>query len=213
VKPLEWTFLEYYYLKWILQFDFLGFLRLVAPYLLTDFPDDDELDVTFLDQEFWNFNSGVLWADGIIGIRRRSRRKKGYDLPIVHLELEHAYSSRLGERLAPCHRAIARRHESEILTVAVVLRGDRSGFVIEEEPFRWLRFALPGCDAEEYLARDEPVAWAFAARMNPGAWSPERLQRECLQRLDRAPGLDGRLHAFLEGWFEEGIGVAAIAAP
>jgi len=204
MRPLLVKILEDHYLNLIITLDVLGFLRLVAPYLLSGLPDKRDLEITPLSGTFWGTDSTEYRADGVISIRRRKDRDD-FGLPLLHVEVEHAWSARLGERLEPCRRAMEEYHQQEVLTVAIVLRGDRSGFVVEEAPFKWLRFALPGCGAKEYLARAEPVAWALAARMDPGEWSPLRHKLECYRRLDAAPDLDDHLREFLERWFEVAV--------
>jgi hypothetical protein len=49
--------------------------------------------------------------------------------------------------------------------------------------FHYRGLGLSGCRAEEWLARSEPIAWAFAALMRPGSWSRAELKLECLRRI------------------------------
>jgi hypothetical protein len=49
--------------------------------------------------------------------------------------------------------------------------------------FHFRVLGLSGCRAEEWLARHEPIAWAFAALMRPGSWSRAELKLECLRRI------------------------------
>jgi hypothetical protein len=200
MRPLIVKIVEDCYLNDIITLDVLGFLRLVAPYLLPGLPAKEELDITRLSTHFWDYRAAYR-ADGVISITRLKDRRDPCGLPILHLEVEHAWSPRLGGRIEPCRRAMEKYHQREILTVALVLHGDRSGFLIEETPFRWLRFALPGCEAAQYLTRDEPVAWALAAAMDPGDWSPLQHKLECYRRLVMADGVAGKLRYLLEQWF------------
>src|SRR4029079_4152725 len=59
---------------------------------------------------------------------------------------------------------------------------------------RYVSFGLAGCPAAEYLDRPEPLAWAFAALMEPGPWSRAELKMACLRRI---AGLRGRIDPFL----------------
>jgi hypothetical protein len=60
--------------------------------------------------------------------------------------------------------------------------------------FRYVSFGLAGCQAAEYLARPEPLAWALAAVMDPGSLSRAELKMACLRRIT---GLKGRTDPFL----------------
>jgi hypothetical protein len=48
---------------------------------------------------------------------------------------------------------------------------------------RYIAFGLEGCSAADYLARSEPLAWAFAALMDPGPRSRAEHKLACLQRV------------------------------
>jgi hypothetical protein len=86
-----------------------------------------------------------------------------------------------------------------VLTILVNLRGGSAG--VQQEvvrkgarhreisTFRYTVFGLAGCQAEDYLNRPEPLAWALAALMRPGRLSRAELKIECLRRLAHA-GLD-----------------------
>src|SRR4029077_10476120 len=60
--------------------------------------------------------------------------------------------------------------------------------------FRYVSFGLAGCGAAEYLACPEPLAWALAALMDPGALSRAELKMACLRRIAK---LRGRFDSFL----------------
>jgi len=91
------------------------------------------------------------------------------------------------------------------------LRGGRPGLRLEQleegfedaatASFRYRVLCLSGCRAEEYLARPEPLAWAFAAVMRPDRWSRAELKIECLRRIAEAhlPALHEHL---LANWVE-----------
>jgi hypothetical protein len=59
----------------------------------------------------------------------------------------------------------------------------RQSFERPASVFHYQVLGISGCRAEEWLARPEPVAWAFAALMRPGSWSRAKLKLECLRRI------------------------------
>jgi len=85
------------------------------------------------------------------------------------------------------------RHALPVLPILVNLRGGRPGVhrgTLREvfdgkvtSVFHYRVLGLSGCRAEEWLARPEPIAWAFAALMRPGSWSWAELKLECLRRI------------------------------
>jgi hypothetical protein len=114
-------------------------------------------------------------------------------------------------RLWMYYMQIRLRHNLLVLPILVNLRGGRPGVglaVLEEgvEPlatgtFRYRVFGLSGCNAEDWLTRSEPVAWAFAALMRPGKWSPAELKLHCLRRV-AAWGVTGFEKEVLVNWIE-----------
>ena len=60
--------------------------------------------------------------------------------------------------------------------------------------FRYRALGLSGCRAEDWLARPQPVAWAFAALMRPGKLSRAGLKMECLRRIEKSQ---------VSGWHKE----------
>jgi hypothetical protein len=67
--------------------------------------------------------------------------------------------------------------------------------------FYYRALGLSGCRAQEWLARPEPIAWAFAALMKAGSWSRAELKLECLRRIatSRVAGLRKQI---LVNWVE-----------
>jgi hypothetical protein len=90
-----------------------------------------------------------------------------------------------------------------VLTIVINLKRGRPGVCLNtwesslgpgfQEP-QYISFGLAGCSAAEYLARPEPLAWALAALMDPGAWSRAELKMACLRRI---AGLRGKIDPFL----------------
>jgi hypothetical protein len=161
-------------------------LRLVVPETL------DRLDLSspeFLDKE--------LFAGGPRGRRReldllvRVRTVNGRPL-LIHVEVEARASPGMEERLWRYRNQIQARYETRVLTIVLYLRRGRPGVCLKPwendlgpsfPELRYVSFGLAGCQAAEYLARPEPLAWALAALMNPGALSRAELKMACLRRI------------------------------
>jgi predicted transposase YdaD len=173
------------------------FLRLVAPQAL------ERMDLSSpepLDKE--------LFAGGPHGRRReldllvRVRTVNGRPL-LIHVEIEARANPGMEERLWRYRNQIQARYDTPVLTIVVYLKRGRPGVCLETRrsdlgpdfpELRYISFGLAGCRAAEYLARPEPLAWAFAALMDSGSWSRAELKMACLRRI---AGLKGRSDPFL----------------
>ena len=162
------------------------FLRLVVPETL------DRLDLSspeFLDKE--------LFAGGPRGRRReldllvRVRTVNGRTL-LIHVEVEARASRGMGERLWRYHNQIQARYEIRVLTILINVKRGCPGVCLKSwendlgpsfPELRYVSFGLAGCQAAEYLARPEPLAWALAALMNPGSLSRAELKMACMRRI------------------------------
>ena len=123
---------------------------------------------------------------------------------LVHIEIEARARPGMGERVRRYHHRIQTRHEGQILSIVLFLKGGEGG-ICEElmhsdlagpglTPFRYLSFGLAKCPAVDYLAKPEPLAWALAALMDCGGWSHARLKMSCLARIAEAPLNDQERH-------------------
>jgi hypothetical protein len=169
---------------------FKGLLRTFLPDLLRlTVPEvAGKLDLSrlsFLDKELLD-PSGAREADLLVRLPLRDR---GGSL-LVHIEIEARSRKTLPERIREYQSRIQLRYGTRVLTLVVILRGGQPGVRIEPPEsglpvadFRYVVFGLAGCSAPEYLARPEALAWALAALMDPGTWSPAELRRECLRRI------------------------------
>jgi len=173
------------------------FLRLVVPGIV------DRLDLSspeFLDKE--------LFAGGPHGRRReldllvRVRIVNGRPL-LIHVEIEARAKPGMEERLWLYRNQIQARYETQVLTIVLYLKRGRPGVCLKARQsdlgpdfpgFRYVSFGLTGCRAADYLACPEPLAWAFAALMDPGPLSRAELKMACLRRV---AGLRGRSDSFL----------------
>ena len=114
---------------------------------------------------------------------------------LVHVEIESRASGAMKKRLWGYYMQIRLKYDLLVLPILVNLRGGRPGVelvTVEEgfEPlatglFRYRALGLSGCRAADWLLRPEPVAWAFAALMDPGEWSRAELKVECLRRVQQ----------------------------
>jgi len=183
--------------KQLLHAFLADFLSLVIPDTL------DRLDLSspeFLDKE--------LFAGGPHGRRReldllvRVRTVQGRPL-LIHVEIEARAKPGMEERLWRYSNQIQARHDTPVLTIVFYLTRGRPGVCLrtrlsdlgpEFSGFRYLAFGLAGCQAAEYLAKPEPLAWALAALMDPGALSRAELKMACLRRIS---GMKSRTDPFL----------------
>jgi len=128
---------------------------------------------------------------------------------LVHVEIESRASSGMDRRLWSYYMQIRLRYDLLVLPILVNLRGGTPGADLEilaegvetaapvVFPYRVL--GLSGCQAEDWLARSEPIAWAFAALMKSRSWSRAELKMECLRRVARS-GVTGFRKEVLVNW-------------
>ncbi len=124
---------------------------------------------------------------------------------LIHVEIEARTRPEMGSRLAGYHMQIRLRHGKPIVPILVRLRGGQPGVHLETVVdaalgpeilrFSYYSFGLARCRAEEYLAKDQPLAWALAALMRRGSMRRAEHNMACMQRIATA-GLD-ELHSFL----------------
>jgi hypothetical protein len=192
--------------KSLIETFFPDFLRLALP---ASAPRLRLAEATFLDKE--------LFTDWPSGDRReldllaRVPVEQGEVHLLVHVEIQAEARAGMDERLWRYYMQVRLRHDLLVLPILVNLRGGRPGMEIGileegfEAPatgvFRYRVLGLSGCRAEDWLARPEPVAWAFAALMRPGAWSRAELKIECLRRVDQSD-VTGWHKQVLVNWIE-----------
>jgi len=124
---------------------------------------------------------------------------------LVHVEIEARYRPELRARLAGYYMQLRLRHGRPILPIAICLRRGRPGIHRESVAdddlgeeigcFRYYAFGLENSRAEDFLTRDQPLAWALAALMRPETLSRAEHKMACLRRIAAAK-LDG-LQRFL----------------
>lgn len=178
--------------KRLLRTFFADFLRIVSPELAR------RLNLTapvFLDKEFSSGSPANRSRVVDLLVEVPLRPENGKSL-LVHVEIEARARHGMGERLREYHRRIQARHEGEILSIVLYLRGGRAG--VREETlegdltgpgfagFRYLAFGIAGCKAAESLATPEPLAWALASLMDRGSWTRAEHKLFCLRRIAAA---------------------------
>jgi hypothetical protein len=152
-----------------------------------------------LDLSQWDFLNKEIFTDWPKGRRREVDllaavpRAGGGPLALVHVEIEACYRVEIDRRVAGYYMQIRLRHDRPVLPIALSLRGGPPGITVrtvveaelgaEIDCFRYYLFGLQGCRAEDYLARDQPLAWALAALMKPEALSRAEHKFACLRRI------------------------------
>jgi hypothetical protein len=120
-------------------------------------------------------------------------RTGGGPIALVHVEVEARYRAEIDRRVAGYYMQIRLRHDRPVLPIVLSLRGGPPGITVrtvveadrgmEIDRFRYYLFSLQGSRAEDYLACDQPLAWALAALMRPESLSRAEHKMACLQRI------------------------------
>ena len=162
--------------------------------------------VTFLDKELLS-GDGRREADLVARIPLRD----GGTL-LVHVEIEARARRSMPKRLRAYAHRIQTLYDGQLLTILLNLRGGSSGIQRmrpdgeipdpELSSFQYVAFGLAGCAAADYLERPEPLAWALAAVMRPGAMSRAEHKLACLCRI-AASRLDRDREISLVNFVEE----------
>jgi hypothetical protein len=192
--------------KNLLKTFFADFLRLIDPDSAARLRAGE---ASFLDKE--------TFTDWPAGDRREMDLLAevpvdGEERPLlVHVEIETEFRSGMERRIWQYYMMLRLRHELDVFPVVLTLRGGPPGIrpgILREgfngkmtAVFFYRQLGLSGCPAKDWLARPEPVAWAFAALMRPGDWSRAELKLECLRRIARSD-VTGLRKQILGDWVE-----------
>src|SRR6185295_689605 len=119
---------------------------------------------------------------------------------LLHVEIELRYRRTIPPRLWLYNRLLGLRRGLPVHTIVLYLHGGpaEAAVAIHREVsagrelcrFSYLSFGLSRAPAEPYLARPEPLAWAFAARMRPEGGERRRLRRAFFERIAGARHLN-----------------------
>ncbi len=111
-----------------------------------------------------------------------------------------AENSKLAPRLWIYNRLLALRRRLPVHTVALYLWGGPAGGEVsrffetscgrEIGVFTYWSFGLSRTDADSFLARSEPLAWAFAALGRPKDRNRRRLRSACMAKIASVDGLN-----------------------
>jgi hypothetical protein len=184
----------------LLRTFFPDYLRLVDPEAALDL----DLDQTLL-------LAAPLDGPGVAA--RIPCRENGERVTVLaHIESEAPGKEDVARRLTRSLTKLAVPYSEPVLASVLFLRSSRPGARLESgvvgkireiEVLRlyFVTFGLSAARAEPYLARPEPLAWAFAARMRPTQRTPEEHRAACLERIERA-GLDEKRRKLLRSVVE-----------
>jgi hypothetical protein len=153
-----------------------------------------------LDLSRWKFLDKEVFTDWPRGRRRELDLLAEVPLAgrtdrtaLVHVEIEARSGPQMGSRFAGYYMQIQLRHGRPVVPILLGLRRGRPGVHFnsvtdaalgpEIGRFSYYSLALSGLFAEEYLAKDQPLAWALAALMRPGSMSRAEHKMACLRRI------------------------------
>ena len=173
------------------------FLNLTAPEVLAQ-----------LEPQDLDFQPAEVFIDLPRGAQRhldlvaRVRTRTGEPAAVLlNVEIELRFRSAVPARLWSYNRQLHLRYGLPVYTFVLYLRGGSEGvrtavhreIFLDQEvcSFRYTSFGLSGASAEDYLARPEPLAWAFAALMRWPGNDRFAQRRACLERIARERNLDG----------------------
>jgi hypothetical protein len=192
--------------KSLIKTFFTEFLGLIDPEFSPGLRPGDAI---FLDkEEFTDWPTGNRREMDLVARVPVARR----EMPLlVHVEIEADHRFNVDHRLWQYSMQLRLRHALPVLSILVSLRGGRPGMyrgMLRETIdgkvtaiFRYCGLGISGCRPEEWLARPEPIAWAFAALMRPRSWSRAELKLECLRRI-ASSNVAGLRKRILVNWVE-----------
>jgi hypothetical protein len=173
------------------------FLNLTAPEVLAQIESQD-LDL----QPAEVFIDLPRGAQRHLDLVARVRTRAGEPTAVLlNVEIELRYRAAVPARLWSYNRQLSLRYGLLVHTFVLYLRGGAAGVrtAVHRESslgrevccFHYTSFGLSGASAEAYLARPEPLAWAFAALMRWPGNDCFAQRRACLERIARERNLDG----------------------
>ena len=156
-----------------------------------------------LDLSHWKFLDKEVFTDWPQGRRRELDLLAEVPLAgrsdrtaLVHVEIEARSQAQMGPRFAGYYMQIQLRHGRPVVPILLCLQRGHPGVHFnsvvdaalgpEIGRFNYFSLALSRMLAAEYLAKDQPLAWALAALMQRGAMSRAEHKMACLRRIAAA---------------------------
>jgi hypothetical protein len=156
-----------------------------------------------LDLSHWKFLDKEVFTDWPKGSRRELDLLAEVPLAsrpdrtaLVHIEIEARAQQKMGFRFAGYYMQIQLRHGRPVVPILFCLQRGQPGVHFtsvadaalgpEIGRFSFYSLALSRMLAEEYLAKDQPLAWALAALMWRGSMSRAEHKMACLRRIAAA---------------------------
>ena len=153
-----------------------------------------------LDLSHWKFLDKEVFTDWPKGQRRELDLLAEVPLAghsdrtaLVHVEIEARSGPQMGPRFAGYYMQIQLRHGRPVLPILLCLQRGLPGVHFnsvvdaalgpEIGRFNFYSLALSRMRAEEYLAKEQPLAWALAALMRRGSLSRAEHKMACLRRI------------------------------
>lgn len=174
-------------MKKLLRTFFPDFVRIIRP-ALADQITWDSLSFD-LQEMYTDLKDGTKHIADLVA--RVSLSDTGATRIVTHVEVEGG-GSEMGRRMRRYNMQLELREDLPVLPVVLFLKGGKPGIqwntyrvkILDEviHEFRFITFGLSRSPAEEYLSRDEPLAWALAALMKP-KMGRGRLKLACLKRI------------------------------
>jgi len=188
---------------------FADLLRIAAPEMAVRLRLEE---VAFVDkQAFTDWPAGDRREMDLVAAVPVADPDEAVARVLIHIEVESEARAGMAERVWGYYMQLRLRHGLLVVSILVNLRGGRPGVhrQVLTEGFEapvaarfWYRvLSLSGCSAEEYLARPEPLAWAFASLMRSRRWSRAEQKIECLRRI-AAAGVSTNGRFLLGNWVE-----------
>jgi len=153
-----------------------------------------------LDLSYWKFLDKEVFTYWPTGSRRELDLLAEVPLAgradrraLVHVEIEARSGPQMGPRFAGYYMQIQLRHGRPVLPILLCLQRGSPGVHFntvvdaalgpEIGRFSYYSLALSRMLAEEYLAKEQPLAWALAALMRRGSMSRAEHKMACLRRI------------------------------
>lgn len=179
--------------KDLLEAFFPDLLSIMVPDVLAqlgDTPIDFMRGETFSDQPAGTRHTVDLLA-------KLTHRDAQEQLILVHVDIEHE-AHRLGpERMLRYYKHLTLKHVTPVLPLAIHITGGKAGIQTQSHRelawghevcrFSYSSLGLARADAEAFLNRPEPLAWALAALMKPRQLKRWQVKLQALVRIARAP--------------------------